>query len=106
MHNDMNTKMKKMEGERILENYRGSLKEMVKREKEEIKQMKEQGRDYDDDALHMKRFMERRIQEIERAKQPDPKDLEDLIKDLNWRSKVEILDAKSNRDLKAMFGMK
>ena len=47
--------------------------------------MKEQGKDYDEDALHMKRFMERRINEIERAKQPDPKDLEDLIKDLDWR---------------------
>ena len=28
---------KKKDGERILHNYRGSLKEMVKREKEEIK---------------------------------------------------------------------
>ena len=54
----------------------------------------------------MRRFMEKRITEWEKAKQPDPRDLEVLISDLNWRSKVEILDAKSNRDLKAMFGMK
>ena len=32
---------KKKDGEKILHNYRGSLKEMVKREKEEIRQMKE-----------------------------------------------------------------
>ena len=79
---------------------------MVKREKKEIEMMKEEGRDYADDVLQMKRFMEKRIAEIERAKQPDPRDLEDLISDLNWRQKVEVLDAKSKRDLKSLFNMK
>ena len=99
-------KNQKKNGERILENYRGSLNEMVKREKKEIEMMKEEGRDYADDVLQMKRFMEKRIAEIERAKQPDPRDLEDLISDLNWRQKVEVLDAKSKRDLKSLFNMK
>ena len=96
----------KAAGEQILTNYRGSLEKCLEREKRAIQEMKEKGQDYADDDLDMRRFMEKRITEWEKAKQPDPRDLEMLISDLNWRSKVEILDSKSNRDLKAMFGMK
>lgn len=101
-----NAHKEKASGEKILNNYRGSLEKMMDREKKAIQEMKEKGQDYADDDLQMKRFMEKRITEWEKAKQPDPRDLEVLISDLNWRSKVEILDSKSNRDLKAMFGMK
>ena len=68
-------KMKQQDGEKILANYRGSLDKLMEREKVAMKEIREKGQEYAQDGLETRKFMEKRLTEWERAKQPDPKDL-------------------------------
>lgn len=106
MNTDRGNKKTKADAQRVLTNYKVQLGEMVKREKREIEQIKKDGDFCGEDMMSMKKLMVRRIEEFERSKQPDPRDLEDLIKDLNYEAKVKVLDAKSKRDLKQIFNMR